>query len=102
MVGKTFAASVWCGIAVAGVAISISGCQGQKDDANSRFEALYTTEWKWREEQFADDEDSQKPISDHLPKVDPAVAGGAVCSTGRTCCRSSTPSTARGLSAASR
>src|ERR1700761_557685 len=36
------------------------------------FRALYTTEWKWREEQFADDEDSNKPVSDHLPKVDPA------------------------------
>ena len=73
MVGKTFAASVWCGMAVAGLAITISGCQGQKEDANSRFEALYTTEWKWRQEQFADDEDSRKPLSNHLPKVDPAA-----------------------------
>jgi uncharacterized protein (DUF885 family) len=32
-----------------------------------------TTEWKWRQEQFADDEDSQKPVSDHLPRVDPAA-----------------------------
>ena len=39
------------------------------DDA---FRALYTTEWKWREEQFADNEDSTKPLIDHLPKVDPA------------------------------
>ena len=61
MVGKTFAASVWCGMAMAGLAITVSGCQGHKEDANSRFEALYTTEWKWRQEQFADDEDSRKP-----------------------------------------
>jgi uncharacterized protein (DUF885 family) len=50
-----------------------SGCQGHKEDANSRFEALYSSEWKWRQDQFADDEDSQKPISNHLPKVDPAA-----------------------------
>ncbi len=69
--GKTFVASVWAGIAVA--ALGISACQGQKQDANARFEALYTSEWKWRQEQFADDEDSQKPISNHLPKVDPTA-----------------------------
>ena len=40
--------------------------------ADTRFSALYTTEWKWREDQFADDEDSQRGIIDHLPKVDPA------------------------------
>src|ERR1700755_1608317 len=71
MMGKTFVAPVWAGIAV--VAVGITGCQEQKkEDANARFEALYTAEWKWRQEQFADDEDSQKPISNHLPKVDPA------------------------------
>jgi uncharacterized protein (DUF885 family) len=73
MIGKTFVASVWTWVAVAGVVMGVSGCQGHKDDANSRFEALYTAEWKWRQEQFADDEDSQKPISNHLPKVDPAA-----------------------------
>jgi len=72
MVGKTFVVSVWTWVVVAGVAMGVSGCQGQKETANSRFEALYTAEWKWRQEQFADDEDSQKPISNHLPKVDPA------------------------------
>jgi uncharacterized protein (DUF885 family) len=41
-------------------------------DADARLRAIYSTEWAWREQQFADDEDSQKPISDHLPKVDPA------------------------------
>ena len=41
-------------------------------DADSRLRAIYSTEWAWREQQFADDEDSQKPIADHLPKVDPA------------------------------
>src|SRR5579885_262733 len=39
--------------------------------ADARFKALYTREWTWREEQFPDEEDSQKPIADHFPKVDP-------------------------------
>jgi len=52
--------------------VGASGCQQHKEDANSRFQAIYTTEWKWRQEQFADDEDAQKPIANHLPKVDPA------------------------------
>lgn len=41
-------------------------------EADARLREIYTTEWKWREDQFAADEDSQKPIMDHLPKVDPA------------------------------
>src|SRR2546430_2296456 len=41
--------------------------------ADERLRAIYAAEWKWREDQFADDEDAQKPISDHLPKVDPAA-----------------------------
>jgi uncharacterized protein (DUF885 family) len=77
MMGKTFVAAVsgpvWTLIAVAGVVMGVSGCQGRKEDANARLQALYTAEWKWREEQFADDEDSQKPIANHLPRVDPAA-----------------------------
>ncbi len=41
-------------------------------DADAQLQSIYSTEWKWRAEQLADDEDSQKPIMDHLPKVDPA------------------------------
>ena len=40
--------------------------------ADARLKAIYTREWKWREEQFADDEDGHKPVVDHLPKVDEA------------------------------
>jgi uncharacterized protein (DUF885 family) len=57
--------------ALLGVGIVICACHSRTEDANARFQALYTAEWKWREEQFADGEDSQKPIVDHLPKVDP-------------------------------
>ena len=47
--------------------------QSQQHEADERLRAIYSTEWKWREDQFADDEDAQKPIMDHLPKVDPAA-----------------------------
>src|SRR5579862_9770125 len=43
-----------------------------RGEVDARLQAIYSAEWKWREDQFAADEDSQKPISDHLPKVDPA------------------------------
>ena len=43
-----------------------------KSSADTRFKALYTKEWKWREAQFASGEDDIKEIVDHLPKVDPA------------------------------
>jgi len=42
------------------------------NDADARLRAIYTAEWKWRDEQIASNEDAQKPIRDHLPKVDPA------------------------------
>jgi len=40
------------------------------NSADAKFRAIYTAEWKWREAQFADDEDGQGPVMDHLPKVD--------------------------------
>jgi uncharacterized protein (DUF885 family) len=42
-------------------------------DADARLRSIYTSEWQWREQQLADSEDSQRPITDHLPKVDPAA-----------------------------
>src|SRR3569833_3104507 len=42
-------------------------------EADARLQGIYAAEWKWRSGQFADDEDSQKPVTDHLPKVDPAT-----------------------------
>ncbi|MDE2133672.1 MAG: DUF885 family protein [Alphaproteobacteria bacterium] len=37
--------------------------------ADARLRAIYTAEWKWREAQFADDQDGTKPVVDRLPKV---------------------------------
>jgi len=65
--------TVWAAAALLGAGIALCGCPTQQRAADTRFRALYGAEWKWREEQFADDEDSQKPIADHLPKVDPAA-----------------------------
>jgi uncharacterized protein (DUF885 family) len=44
-----------------------------KSSANAQLRAIYTEEWKWRLEQFPDQEDSTKPIADHLTKEDPAA-----------------------------
>ncbi|HEX4796952.1 MAG TPA: DUF885 family protein, partial [Humisphaera sp.] len=41
--------------------------------ADAQLRAIYIEEWKWRLEQFPDQEDSTKPIADHLPKEDPAT-----------------------------
>src|SRR5690242_20173598 len=41
--------------------------------ADARLRAIYTEEWKWRREQFPNQEDPAKPIADHLPKEDPAT-----------------------------
>jgi uncharacterized protein (DUF885 family) len=56
-------------LAAACMAMSISACT-KTPNADARLQAIYSDEWKWREQQFADDEDAQKRIEDHLPKVD--------------------------------
>ncbi|HEY0106181.1 MAG TPA: DUF885 family protein [Rhizomicrobium sp.] len=53
--------------------VAVARAEGEPPGADARLKALYTAEWAWREEQFADDEDGQKPVSDRLPKVDPAT-----------------------------
>jgi uncharacterized protein (DUF885 family) len=55
--------------------MSVGFCaqDAKADDADAHFQAIYTTEWTWRDQQFPDNEDAQKPIQDHLPKADPAA-----------------------------
>jgi uncharacterized protein (DUF885 family) len=56
----------------AGAAIlTLSACT-KAPSADARLQTIYRDEWAWREEQFPDDEDAQKRIQDHLPKVDVA------------------------------
>jgi uncharacterized protein (DUF885 family) len=61
------------GLALIAVVMSAPSFSAASQDFDARLRAIYTTEWKWREQQLADGEDSQRPISDHLPKVDPAT-----------------------------
>ena len=51
--------------------LTLASCD-KAPGADARLQTIYRDEWKWRQEQFADDEDSQKRIGDHLPKVDAA------------------------------
>ena len=51
--------------------LAFSPGRSRAGDADARLQAIYTAEWHWRDEQFPDNEDAQKPIQDHLPKVDP-------------------------------
>ncbi len=57
--------------ALAASFMTLASCNSNKETADARLAAIYTAEWKWRQEQFPDDEDSQKPVQDHLPRVDP-------------------------------
>jgi uncharacterized protein (DUF885 family) len=67
----SFDTRVLAAVLAMSVAASTTGCGSKRESADARLEAIYGAEWKWREEQFPDNEDSQKPIQDHLPKVDP-------------------------------
>ena len=58
-------------VAVCVMTLASSACT-QAPSADARLQGIYDDEWKWREEQFPDNEDAQKPIQDHLPKVDAA------------------------------
>jgi uncharacterized protein (DUF885 family) len=53
----------------------LAGCaeRSHQPSADEQLRSIYTTEWKWRRDQEADDEDGTKPVMDHLPKVDAAT-----------------------------
>jgi uncharacterized protein (DUF885 family) len=64
--------SPWALAAACVMTLASSACT-KMPGADARLQTIYADEWKWREEQFPDNEDAQKPIQDHLPKVDPAT-----------------------------
>ncbi|HEV7611348.1 MAG TPA: DUF885 family protein [Steroidobacteraceae bacterium] len=64
--------SFWALAAMCASAAGTSGFASQASGVDARLQSIYTAEWKWRDEQIPDNEDAQKPIRDHLPKVDPA------------------------------
>src|ERR1700720_2132248 len=63
--------SPWALAAACVMALASSACT-KPPSADTRLQTIYADEWKWRDEQFPDNEDAQKPIQDPLPKVDPA------------------------------
>ncbi|HEX3603064.1 MAG TPA: DUF885 family protein, partial [Steroidobacteraceae bacterium] len=63
--------SPWA-LSLACAILTISACN-QTPSADARLQKIYADEWRWREQQFPDNEDAQKPIQDHLPRVDPAT-----------------------------
>jgi uncharacterized protein (DUF885 family) len=54
------------------IAVGVAAEAADASSADARLKAIYTSEWKWREQQMPDTEDAQKPIQDHLPKMDAA------------------------------
>jgi len=59
--------------ALAASCLLMSACtQQQAPSADARLQKIYADEWQWREQQYPDNEDAQKPIQDHLTKVDAA------------------------------
>jgi len=65
--------SAWALAAVVAISSGIGAHAATANNADARFQAIYTTEWTWRDSQLPDNEDAQKPIQDHLPSVDPAA-----------------------------
>jgi uncharacterized protein (DUF885 family) len=61
------------GLALLTAALGACSPQSRQQSADARLRAIYTTEWNWRTEQQADDENGTRPIADHLPRVDPAT-----------------------------
>jgi uncharacterized protein (DUF885 family) len=47
--------------------------QAHRNAADEQLRAIYTSEWKWRSDQQPDGEDGNRPIADHLPRVDPGT-----------------------------
>ncbi|HSC17533.1 MAG TPA: DUF885 family protein [Rhizomicrobium sp.] len=65
---KTLAV-IWLGVA----AMSFNPSAAAPQNADAQLRAIYTSEWKWREQQFPDQGDEKKPVPDYLPKVDAAT-----------------------------
>ena len=58
---------------IALLGLTLAGCARHSASADARLQAIYNGEWKWRTDQQPDDEDATRPISAHLPRVDPAT-----------------------------
>jgi uncharacterized protein (DUF885 family) len=56
-----------------GVCTPAASQNSRRPDADARLAAIFTVEWKWREAQLPDDEDTQRPVANFLPRVDPTA-----------------------------
>jgi uncharacterized protein (DUF885 family) len=54
-------------------ALAACSQQSRQNPADAQLRAIYSGEWKWRTDQLPDNEDSTRPIADHLAKVDAAT-----------------------------
>lgn len=65
------------GLLAAGLAAALmTSADATPQSADATLRALYTAEWNWREKQFAENENTNKPVVDHLPRVDAATQEG--------------------------
>jgi uncharacterized protein (DUF885 family) len=69
----TTARTATVALALACLALGACARHTPQPSADARLQGIYTREWQWRMGQLPDDEDSTKPIADHLSKVDPAT-----------------------------
>jgi uncharacterized protein (DUF885 family) len=63
----------WLLVVLIGLGLPVFAASAAASDADRRLQSIYRDEWKWRQEQLPDIEDTQKPVEDHLPKVNPAA-----------------------------
>ena len=68
-----FLAGLCCAAVVLVLAAASPALAKKPSSADAQFRALYTKEWKWRDDQFPGGEDNSKEIADHLPKSDEAT-----------------------------
>jgi len=54
------------------VLAGLNACGSRPLSADARLQAIYRAEWRWRDTQTPDGEDSDRAVVEHLPRVDPA------------------------------
>ncbi len=59
--------------AALGTLFALTACGNHQPSADARLQAIYRAEWRWRDEQLPDGEDTDRAVVDHLPRVDPAA-----------------------------
>lgn len=67
---RLVAGSALCAVLVMSVATADAA---KAPNADAQLKAIYTEEWAWREKQFASGEDDNRPVADHLPRMDNAA-----------------------------